>query len=66
MWDQYDSNGDGVLQKAEAFEFLRMFLEENTGLIPDEEELEKHFKIMDDDGNGTIDKKEAQKFMKGV
>ena len=65
IWNQYDDDDSGKLEKAEAFEFLRLVLKEYQGKEPTEEELERNFNLMDYDGSGDIDKKEAQKFVKG-
>ena len=36
-----------------------------TGQPPTDEEIERNFNIIDEDGNGTLDKEEVLKFLKG-
>ena len=65
VWREYDKSGTGLLEKNEAFEFLKKTIKEVTGNDPTEEELERNFEIMDEDMSGDIDKEEALKFLKG-
>ena len=36
-----------------------------TGQPPTDEEIERNFSIIDEDGNGSLDKEEVLKFLKG-
>ena len=65
VWREYDKSGTGLLEKQEAFEFLKKTIKEVTGNDPTEDELERNFEIMDEDNSGDIDKEEALKFLKG-
>ena len=53
IWNQFDENRDGVLDKEEAYRFLRVSLKEFSG---QESKNEKAFKLMDADHNGKITK----------
>ena len=64
-WKNFDDNGNGRLEKEEAFKFLTQVMKEVTGKDPSEKELERNFQIMDLDKSGDIDKEEAFKFLKG-
>ena len=65
MWDLYDEDKNGTLDKVEACKFLKVMLKEQSGEEPDQAEVEKYFNMMDLDNSGDIDKEEAQKFLKG-
>ena len=65
IWRDYDIDRNGTLEKDEAFAFLRVMLKEYTGKDPTDADLERNFKIMDEDESGDINKQEAQKFLKG-
>ena len=49
IWDQYDLDGSGTLDKDEAQTFLREFIGDLTGTVPKDEELEDQFINMDAD-----------------
>ena len=64
LWDKYDVNGSGVLEKSEC----RKFIEETLGKIGgdafDDEQFDDIYGIIDEDGNGTIDRTEMNVFIK--
>ena len=65
IWREFDKSGTGMLEKDEAFLFLKKTIQEVTGNDPSEDELQRNFEIMDEDNSGDIDKEEALKFLKG-
>ena len=48
-----------MLDKGEAYNFLRDMLKEYNGNVPSDEEIQKNFAIMDEDKSGDISKEEA-------
>ena len=65
IWYKYDQNKNGVLDREEAFAFLKDMMAEVTGQTPTQEEIESNFKILDEDGSGDVSKEETYKFIKG-
>ena len=65
IWSKYDQNKNGVLDREEAFAFLKDMMAEVTGQAPTQEEIESNFKILDEDGSGDVSKEETYKFIKG-
>ena len=67
IWDQYDKDGNGYLDKNEAkllvLDSLKL-MGENTQI--DQKEFDEVFKMFDKDGNGTIDKGEMASFIRKV
>ena len=68
IWDQYDEDGSGDLDKDET----RRFVEETlTKLVGDQdkvltdEEFERRFELFDKDGSGSIEKDEFIEFIRG-
>ena len=54
IWQKYDINKDGVLDKKEAEKFLRDYILEVTGNDPTQEEVERNFETMDIDKSGDV------------
>ena len=65
IWKKFDTNNNGSLDRSEGKAFLQQELETMTGQPPTDEEIERNFNIIDEDGNGTLDKEEVLKFLKG-
>ena len=65
IWSQFDENGDGVLDKEEAYRFLRVSLKEFSGQEPSDEDIERNFESIDFDKNGVLDKDEVYRYLKG-
>ena len=65
IWEQYDLDGSGTLDKQEAFTFLREFIGDLTGNVPGEQELEDQFFNLDEDESGEITKEEAVRYLRG-
>merc|ERR1712007_54610 len=65
IWDKFDEDKNGRLEKDEAYKFLSVMLKEQSGEDPTQKEIEKYFNLMYEDKSGDIDKTEAQKFLKG-
>ena len=65
IWQKYDTNGNGILDKKEAHKFLRDYMYEVTGEEPTLEDVERNFDTMDTDKSNDIDKEECLKFLKG-
>ena len=68
IWEHYDEDGNGTLDKSECKAFIMSAIEE-MGVGPDNEvfnenDFEECFKKVDVDKNGTIDKEEMFKFIK--
>ena len=54
IWEKYDINNSGVLEKSEAFIFLRDIFRELFGTDSTDEDLESTFKMMDTNEDGVI------------
>ena len=65
IWAQFDTDKNGYLNRTEGKAFLMQELETMTGQPPTDEEIERNFNIIDEDGSGTLDKEEVLKFLKG-
>ena len=65
IWKQFDTDGNGYLNRTEGYAFLKVELKSLTGSEPTEEELERNWNIIDDDANDVLDKEEVLKFLKG-
>ena len=65
IWQTYDEDQSGKLEKGEAYKFLRVMMKEYTGEEPTDEMLANSFRVMDEDGSGDVSKDEALKFLKG-
>ena len=65
IWDQYDNDGNGVLDKEETKRFVVEQLEEiEEGRMFDDDDFDECFRNFDVDGSGTIDKLEMVEFIK--
>ena len=62
MWDEYDTDHNGYLQRNEATVFISKMVED-MGCDYKQEEFDKCFDEMDQDQNGIIEKKEMTKFI---
>ena len=60
IFDQFDTDKNGVLDFDETF----MFFKNLSGEDIDEEDFKEKFKAIDLDGNGTVDKDELTAFLK--
>ena len=65
IWEEFDDNKSGVLEKDQAIKFLKKSLAEMSGTDPTKEEIEMNFVAIDVDGNGVLDKEEVQRYLKG-
>ena len=67
IWDSYDKDKSGFLDKNETKQFVKSTLMEvgDNGAFS-EEEFEKCFKKFDKDGNGQISRDEMKAFIKDV
>lgn len=67
IWDDYDKDGNGVLDIDECKDFLMSAISE-IGESKDflNKDFEKCFKMVDTDGSGNIDKEEMFQFIKIV
>ena len=65
IWKKFDTNKSGKLEKDQAKLFLLEELASLTGAEPTDDELERNFNIIDEDANGSLDKEEVLKFLKG-
>ena len=63
IWDQYDTDGDGVLNFEEGKLFLIATIKALTGSEPTEEEIKKKFNEIDEDGNKTLDRDEVADYL---
>ena len=73
IWNEYDKDKSGYLDKAECKDFIMSTVDEMEGIpMPSaegdgpEEEFEKCFSEVDRDGNGKISKEEMLGFIKRV
>ena len=66
IWEKYDKDRSGKLSKDEAAKFLGVTLKEINGEPANQEEIERHFDLMDDNSSGDIDKEECIRFLKGI
>ena len=58
IWEKYDVSKNGVLEKTEAFVFLRDMFRDLFGTESTDEDLESTFKMVDSNNNGVIEKQE--------
>ena len=65
IWHTYDTDNDGLLDRKEAFAFLKCCLLEMTGSEPIEEDLERSFAMMSMQHEGYVTKEECFKFLRG-
>jgi Ca2+-binding EF-hand superfamily protein len=68
IWNEYDTDGSGVLEKPEAKLFVTGILKSlgiNNGLFSDAD-FETCYRDTDTDGNGVISKDEMRDFIKNV
>ena len=68
IWAQYDKEGNGVLDKEEAKEFVSQTIVGSRDRLSSftDEDFEACFKLFDEDGSGTIEKNEMANFIKKV
>ena len=67
IWHDYDTNGDGILDKEETKAFVRETLQDmNDGKEFREADWMDCFKAFDKDGSGSIEKPEMVTFIKHV
>ena len=66
LWQQYDTDDNGCLDKQETKRFIRETLKEMGGQEFTDEEFETIFQEFDKDGNGTIEKDEMAIFIRKV
>mgnify|MGYP001946875011 CR=1 FL=1 len=67
IWDQYDTNGNGFLERDEAFKFIKQTMADIASEIQyslSDEECEAAFNTYDSDGSGQISKTEMHHFIK--
>ena len=65
IWPQFDTNGDGVLDKGETKVLVTQLLEYiNMPTDFTDKEFEECFSEIDLDGNGVIEKNEMNGFLK--
>ena len=62
IWNVYDSDGNGYLDKKEA-KMLFMDIYENQGQKLDPRELNKIMQLIDENGDGRMDKEELRKIL---
>ena len=58
IWDKYDLDKNGVLEKAEAYVFLRDIFRDLFGTESTDDDLDSTFKMVDSNNNGVIEKDE--------
>ena len=58
VWAKYDTDNSGVLEKAEAMNFLRDTFKEIFGSEQTDEQLQGTFDMIDKNKNNTIEKVE--------
>ena len=66
VWEKYDVNKNGVLDKDECMNFLRDTFKEVFGDDMTDEQLEGTFKMIDEDGSGGFSKEEVMKHIAGL
>ena len=66
VWAKYDTDNSGVLEKAEAMNFLRDTFKEIFGSEQTDEQLQGTFDMIDKNKNNTIEKVELQAHIKGL
>ena len=67
IWAQYDTDGNGTLDKNETKEFVKKTLTEmDSNDDFSDQDFDACFSEFDKDGNGTIDKDEMALFIKKV
>ena len=66
IWDNYDKDGSGSLDKAEAKQFASRILGPEAVKNFSDEDFDICFKEFDEDGSGTIEKAEMAGFIKKV
>ena len=67
IWDTYDTNGDGVLDREECFIFIRDLMSQSFDEdLPTNMQLSDMFLSLDLDGDGKIDKNEMTQFLKSI
>ena len=70
IWDQYDEDNSGILDKAECREFIKKTLSEimpgKEDQIYNEPDFERVFTDFDINNDGTISKEEMSRFIKKV
>ena len=65
IWDKYDNDGNGVLDKEETKQFVIEQLQEiEEGKQFDDDDFDECFRNFDVDGSGTIDQAEMVEFIK--
>lgn len=67
IWDQYDEDGSGDLDKDETRRFVEETLNNLGGedQVLTDEEFERRFELFDKDGSGSIEKDEFVEFIRG-
>ena len=71
IWDEYDRDGNGTLDRDETKRFICTTLSEFTGQPVEfdafsQEDFDSAFDMFDRDNSGTIDKKEMVVFIRKV
>ena len=67
IWQEYDKDGNGYLDKEETKAFVKNTLSEmNDNASIEDQDFEDTFKEFDKDGSGTIEKDEMAAFIKKV
>ena len=67
IWEEYDKDGNGCLDKQETKAFVKNTLSEmNDNASIEEQDFDDTFKEFDKDGSGTIEKDEMAAFIKKV
>ena len=66
MWNEFDDDNTGQLEKEEALRFLSVMLKDYTAQEPTESELEKHYTTMDTEQDGGVKKEDCLKYLRGL
>ena len=67
MWGEYDTDGNGNLDKDETKQFVRDTLSDmSDGAGFNDDDFDQCFREFDKDGSGTIEKTEMVQFIKQV
>jgi Ca2+-binding EF-hand superfamily protein len=64
IWDNYDEDGNGVLEYKEAKKFIKDVLRESGMGKVSSKDIKKAFNDFDADKSGTMDKAEMKEFLR--
>ena len=62
IWSQFDTDGNGYLEKKEADKFVKRLVKETPELQPYEDQI---MGLMDSDGDGRLSKEELMAILGG-